>query len=195
MRFGILGPFEVADDHGRELVLGGRKQRSVLAILLLHAGTALSSERLIDELWGERAPLSAANTIHVYVSNLRKALGEGLLVTCTAGYVLQTDQVELDAVGFQTLAAGGRRALREGDPQRASDALRRALGLWRGSPLADFAYEAFAQSEIARLEEARLAALEECSTRGCSWESMLSWSESWVCWPGNNRCASVSAGS
>ena len=161
MRFGILGPFEVADDQGRELVLGGRKQRSVLAILLLHAGTALSSERLIDELWGERAPLSAANTIHVYVSNLRKALGEGLLVTCTAGYVLQTDQVELDAVGFQTLAAGGRRALREGDPQRASDALRRALGLWRGSPLADFAYEAFAQSEIARLEEARLAALEE----------------------------------
>lgn len=159
MRFGILGPFEVADDQGRELALGGRKQRSVLAILLLHAGEALSSERLIDELWGERAPRSAANTIHVYVSNLRKALGDGVLVTGPAGYVLRAE--EIDAGRFEALAAAGRRALRDGAPGDASEALGRALGLWRGPALADFAYEAFAQSEIARLEEARLAAIED----------------------------------
>ena len=88
MRFGILGPFEVADDQGRELALGGRKQRAVLAILLLHAGEVVSSERLIDELWGERAPATAAKTIQVYVSKLRKALGEGVVLTRAGGYVL-----------------------------------------------------------------------------------------------------------
>ena len=88
MRFGILGPFEVADDEGRELALGGRKQRAVLAILLLHAGEVVSSDRLIDELWGERAPATAAKTLQVYVSKLRKALGDGVLVTRSGGYVL-----------------------------------------------------------------------------------------------------------
>ena len=81
MRVGMLGPLEVADDRGRQLVLGGRKQRSVLAILLLHRGEVVSTERLIDELWGERAPARATKTVQVYVSNLRKALGDGVLVT------------------------------------------------------------------------------------------------------------------
>src|SRR6516165_1879950 len=101
MRFGILGPFEVADDQGRELALGGPKQRAVLAILLLHAGEVVSSDRLIEELWGERPPATAAKTVQVYVSNLRKALGGGLLVTRSGGYVLPVTAVELDAREFE----------------------------------------------------------------------------------------------
>ena len=100
MRFGILGPVEVIDDHGRVVALGGPKQRSVLAILLLHAGEVVSSERLIDELWGERAPASAANTLQVYVSKLRKALGDGVLLTRGGGYVLQSDRGEVDVDRF-----------------------------------------------------------------------------------------------
>ena len=161
MRFGILGPFEVADDQGREVALGGRKQRSVLAILLLHAGEVVTSDRLIDELWGEHAPATAAKTVQVYVSNLRKALGEGVLLTRAGGYLLQTQPEETDLGSFEALVAQGRGALRAGDPGSAAVSLREALGLWRGVPLLDFAYAPFAQREIGRLEEARLAVLED----------------------------------
>ena len=161
MRFGILGPFEVADDQGRGVALGGPKQRSVLAILLLHAGEVVSIERLIDDLWGERPPATAAKTIQVYVSNLRKALSDGVVVTQAGGYRLQPKSAEIDLDRFRALAAEGRGALEAGDPQGAAESLRAALALWRGTPLLDFAYEPFAQSEIARLEEARLAVLED----------------------------------
>ena len=161
MHFGVLGPFEVFDDQGREVALGGRKQRSVLAILLLHRGEIVSGERLVEELWGDRAPPSAPNTIHVYVSNLRKALGDGWLFTRPTGYLLGTEQAEVDADRFETLLALGRQARRQGDAGAAHEVLRDALRLWRGTPYADFAYEAFAQREIARLDEARLNALEE----------------------------------
>ena len=161
MHFGILGPFEVADDQGRELALGGRKQRAVLAILVLHSGEVVSSDRLIDELWGEHAPATAAKTIQVYVSNLRKALGGGVLVTRRGGYTLVREGVEVDVDHFESLAGAGRRALQEGDPREAADSLRAALGLWRGAPLSDYRYEPFAQDEIARLEEVRAVALED----------------------------------
>jgi predicted ATPase/DNA-binding SARP family transcriptional activator len=161
MRFGILGPLEVADDQGRELALGGPRQRAVLAILLLHAGEVVSGERLIDYVWGDRAPRTAAKTIQVYVSNLRKALGHGVLASRGQGYVLATANAELDADRFGALAAAGRRELEEGDARAAAAVLRRALALWRGPPLADFSYESFAQGAIARLDEARLAALED----------------------------------
>jgi DNA-binding SARP family transcriptional activator len=161
MRFGILGPFEVADDQGREVALGGLKQRSVLAILLLRAGEVVSRDRLIDELWGEHAPPTAAKTIQVYVSNLRKALRDGLLITRGRGYVLQTDRSEVDALRFEGLAARGRRALQDGNASYARELLGEALELWRGPPLAEFAYESFAQGEIERLGEARLAAIED----------------------------------
>jgi predicted ATPase/DNA-binding SARP family transcriptional activator len=162
MRFGILGPFEVTDDQGREVRrLGGRKQRAVLAILLLRAGEVVSSDRLIDELWGDRAPATAAKTLQVYVSNLRKALGEGVLVTRAGGYVLQVDQGGFDLQRFQVLVGEGVGAAQAGDPRRAGELLREALGLWRGPALADFAYQQFAQHEIVRLEAARLVALEE----------------------------------
>jgi predicted ATPase/DNA-binding SARP family transcriptional activator len=161
MRFGILGLLEVADDQGRELALGGPRQRAVLAILLVHANEVLSNERLIDALWGNRAPRTAAKTIQVYVSNLRKLLGDGLLATRGKGYVFNLQGAELDADRFAALVGEGRRELDVGDPRAAVELLRQALGLWRGQALADFSYEPFAQPEIARLEEARLVALED----------------------------------
>ena len=161
MRFGILGPFEVANDQGHGVALGGPKQRAVLAILLLHAGEVVSSDRLIDLLWGERAPASAVKIVQGHVSNLRKALDPGLLLTRGGGYRLQIDQVEVDVVQFQALVAEGRAALSADDPRHAEDSLSEALALWRGPPLPDFAYEPFAQTEIARLEEARVSVRED----------------------------------
>ncbi|HEV7460375.1 MAG TPA: BTAD domain-containing putative transcriptional regulator, partial [Solirubrobacteraceae bacterium] len=143
------------------LSLGGPKQRAVLAILLLHRGGVISSERLVNELWGERPPATAAKTLQGYVFHLRRALGDGLLHTRRAGYELALAAHQLDADEFERLASEGRAALNGGDPAAAARCLHDALGLWRGPALADFAYESFAQAEIARLEEARLTALED----------------------------------
>lgn len=160
LQFRILGPLEVME-RDASLSLGGAKQRAVLAILLLHRGAAISSERLINELWGERPPATAAKTLQGYVFHLRRALGDGLLHTRRAGYELELAPGQLDADEFERLAAEGRAALSDGDPAAAAGCLRDALALWRGPALADFAYESFAQAEIARLQEARLAALED----------------------------------
>jgi len=143
------------------VVLGGPKVRALLAVLLLHRGEVVSTDRLIDALWGEHASATAAKTVQVYVSNLRKALGDGLIVTQTPGYLLQTTPGQVDLERFDELAAEGRGALESGDPHSAARTLRDALGLWRGPALADFSYEPFAHSEIARLEDARLAAIED----------------------------------
>ena len=156
MDFRLLGPL-AAVQHDRLLALGGPKQRALLAVLLLHANDVVSTERLVDELWGESPPATVAKSIQVYVSRLRKELGPGRLVTRAPGYVLQLDPSELDVACFERLVAEARRA----DSRTAAEKLREALALWRGSPLADLAYEAFAQPEIARLAELRLAALEE----------------------------------
>jgi DNA-binding SARP family transcriptional activator len=161
MRFGILGPLEAVDAHGRQLALGARKQRAVLAILLLHRGTPVSGERLADELWGERAPATAAKTVQVYISRLRKSLGTDLLQTRGQAYVLSLAPEQLDVDVFERLAPQGRQALAAGDPITAAERLEEALELWRGAPLADFAYERFAEVEIARLEEGRVCVLEE----------------------------------
>jgi YVTN family beta-propeller protein len=158
--FRILGPFEVLDGD-RPVALGGPKQRALLVVLLLRPGEVVSRDRLIDELWGEQPPASAAKTVQVYVSNLRKALGDGVLLTRGQGYVLQLAPGQIDADRVAASVREGRAALEDGDPQRASDRLREALAQWPSPPLADFAYEPFAQSEIARLAEERLAALED----------------------------------
>ena len=160
VEFRILGPFEVVEGD-RRLVLGGPKQRAVLAILVLHRGEVVSTDRLIDDLWGERPPATAAKTVQVYVSNLRKALASDLLVTQGHGYLLRTAPGQLDLDRFEALVAEGRKALRDGNAGLASDRLRQAISLWRGGALEDFAYERFAQSATARLEEQRLAALED----------------------------------
>ena len=160
IEFRILGPLEVVE-NGRPVIVGAPKVRALLAVLLLHRGEVVSIDRLIDALWGERAPATAAKTVQVYVSNLRRALGDGLLVTRGRGYVLQVASGQVDRDRFGALAAEGRRALQAGDARVASDRLRDALALWRGPPLEEFAYERFAQGDIATMEEARLAALED----------------------------------
>ena len=163
MDFRILGPLEVLDDE-RPLDVGGGKQRSVLALLLLHANEVVSSDRLIDELWPDEPPASAAKIIQAHVSRLRKALdgaGDAVLQTRSRGYLLRVEPGQLDLDRFRELLEEGRGVLAVGNAEAAAATLRAALALWRGPPLAEFTYESFAQEEIARLEELRLAALEE----------------------------------
>jgi DNA-binding SARP family transcriptional activator len=156
IEFRLLGPLEVTL-HERPLELGGVKQRSLLAILLLHANQVLSSDRLIDELWGASPPPTAAKSVQVMVSKLRKKLGDRRLVTHPPGYVLRVEPAALDLARFEQLLGEARRAA----PESAARKLHQALALWRGPALADLAYESFAQAEIARLEELRLAALDQ----------------------------------
>jgi DNA-binding SARP family transcriptional activator/WD40 repeat protein len=160
VEFRILGPLEVVRDD-ESVVLGAPQQRALLAVLVLHRGEAVSTDRLIDALWGERAPTSAAKTVQVYVSHLRKALGSDLIVTQGRGYRLAVDPGQVDVGRFEALCAEARPAFAEGEMARARELLCSALGLWRGEPLADFACEPFAQAAIQRLQQARLVALEE----------------------------------
>jgi YVTN family beta-propeller protein len=160
LEFRILGPFEVVEGE-RRVVLGGPRQRALLAILLLRRREVVSTDRLSDLLWGERPPATAAKTLHAYVSHLRKALGGGVLVTRGGGYVLAVEGEQVDAERFEALVAEARRALADGDAVGARRLFGSALALWRGEALSDLAYEPFAQGEVARLEEARLGALED----------------------------------
>jgi hypothetical protein len=132
VEFRILGPLEV-EDGGRVLSLGGAKQRALLALLVLHANEVVSRDRLIDELWAERAPGTAATAVQVYVSNLRKVLGRDVIVTQAPGYLVRVHDDELDLARFEQLVAQARAEA----PAEAAQTLRRALSLWRGSPLAD----------------------------------------------------------
>ena len=129
----------------------------MLAVLLLHANEVVSTDSLVDALWGASPPLRAGKTIQVYVSRLRKVLADDRLVTRAPGYVLYVDPGELDLTRFEQLVADARGA----PPASAAGKLSEALALWRGAPLADLAYEQFAQAEIARLEEMHLTALEQ----------------------------------
>ena len=164
--FRILGPLEVLDGD-RAVALGGLRQRALLALLLLRANEVVSTDRLIAELWGESPPPTARQTVQVYISQLRRAVP-------VDGVRRERDRDPLarlrparrargarprplpGAVGLRTRGAGRGRRRRRGGDARA-----RPSGLWRGPPLADFAYEEWAQREIARLEEWRLACLEE----------------------------------
>jgi predicted ATPase/DNA-binding SARP family transcriptional activator len=163
MDFRILGPLEVLDES-RAITLGGSKQRALLALLLLHANETLSTDRLIDELWGERPPANAAKTVQMQISRLRKALADNgsanLVVTRERGYELAVDPERLDSHRFERLVAEGRSELASGDPERALSTLDEALSLWRGAPLAELAHEPFAQREVARLDDLRVDALE-----------------------------------
>jgi DNA-binding SARP family transcriptional activator len=168
MEFRLLGPFEVAE-KGRSLALGQGKRRSLLAVLLLHANEVVSTDQLIDNLWGESPPVTAVKSVHVLVSQLRRTLGtngagagtEERLLTHGRGYMLRVKTGELDLQVFEDLLAEGRRLRAAGSPAKAAQTLRYAVALWRGPPLADFTYEPFAQPEIGRLEELRVAALEQ----------------------------------
>lgn len=160
MEIRILGPLEVVCD-GTPVGLGGPRQRALFTLLATRSGTIVPRDRLIDELWGDEPPESALNVLQTYVSHLRKALPPGRLTTQPPGYSLQAGPHELDLHRFEALASEGHRALADGDAATASLALREALGLWRGPALADLVETDFARIEAARLEELRLAALEE----------------------------------
>jgi len=154
--FRILGSLEVVDGEAT-LPLSGRNQRAVLALLLLHANRPVSTERMVDELWGEEPPRTATASVQNAISQLRKLLGVERLVTKPAGYVLVVEGTELDLARFEVLISQSRIA----EPEDRVGLLTEALGMWRGPALADLELETFAQEEIRRLEELRLAAVEE----------------------------------
>ncbi len=142
---------------GRTLPLGGVKQRALLAVLLLDANRVVPRDRLVDDLWGESPPEAAVATVQVYVSRLRKLLPEGTLTTQPPGYLLTVGASALDLREFERLVEEARGA----EAERAAAALREALELWRGPPLAEFEDEPFARVERRRLDDLRLAALED----------------------------------
>ena len=153
----LLGPLEVGVS-GRRLELRRQKQRALLALLALRAGEVVSTDRLVEELWGGEPPKAALGSLQNLVSELRKTLGAELLVTRPPGYLLALDRDRIDAHRFERLASIAREADR---PEARAAALRDALALWRGPPLADLAFESFAQAEISRLDELRAGAREE----------------------------------
>jgi len=154
LEFRILGPLEVAGDDG-PLELPAGKPRALLAVLLLSQGEVVSVDRIVDELWGEQPPPTAAKNVQGYVARLRRVLGNGALLTQAPGYALRVEA--LDAARFQALVDQARHE----EPAAAAPRLEQALALWRGPPLADFLYEPFAQDEIRRLEELHISALED----------------------------------
>jgi YVTN family beta-propeller protein len=156
----ILGSLGVTID-GRPVSVGGGKQRLVFAALLLRRGEPVSVDQLIDLVWDERPPANAVKSIQVYVSQLRKELGPDRIATEGGGYLLRVQRGALDSERFEDAAARGDAELAAGDAGRALTTLREGLALWRGEPLAEFRYEAFAQAEVARLEELRQTAIEQ----------------------------------
>ena len=160
MRFAILGTLEVVGDDG-VVELGATKERLVLGLLLAAANTIVSVERLADEVWGSEPPESAVASLRVYVSRLRKALGEAdRIVTRPTGYSIRVDPDECDAFQFEALLDRGREELASGRAVDASATLRSALALWRGDALTDVCDLPLARAEAVRLEEARLEAVE-----------------------------------
>ncbi len=158
--FRLLGPLEVVGDGGLEVVIGTGRQRALLALLLLRANQLITSDRLVEELWGESPPATAQKMLHNQVSALRQTLGRnGRLETQGSAYRLNVRSGELDVDRFEELLASARDDL-DSDPDAAAEKLSEALGLWRGPALSDLAYEQFAQAEIARLEERRWVAFE-----------------------------------
>jgi DNA-binding SARP family transcriptional activator len=160
MRYFVLGPLELREG-GRTVALPHGRQRLVLALLVLNANQTLSTDRLVDALWGEAPPPSATRSLHNLVSALRKQLPEGALVTRGHGYALEAGSLEIDLQLFDTLVAEGRAALEAGDPGRAAALLGDALALWRGPPLDELAYEPAVREDAERLEEQRLTTLED----------------------------------
>ena len=152
----ILGPLEVSDETG-PIALGGQRQRALLAVLALSPGRVVATDRLVDLLWGENAPKTAMASLQNGVAQLRKALGTDALETRAPGYVLRISPEQVDAQRFELALTDARRL----PAAERRTQLVRALEMWRGSVLAEFVFQAFAQPEIRRLEELRLVAIAE----------------------------------
>jgi class 3 adenylate cyclase/DNA-binding SARP family transcriptional activator len=159
VQYRLLGPVEALVD-GRAVELGGPRQRGVLVVLLTQAGSLVPASRIIDAVWGDEPPASAANLVQRSVSQLRKALGREAIETRGAGYMARVEPDALDLHVFERLARAGSVALNDGHFDEAAGALREALALWRGAALADLADQPFLEHEAARLEEMRLLATE-----------------------------------
>jgi DNA-binding SARP family transcriptional activator len=159
MEFSILGPLEVREGS-RAISIRRGKPAAVLALLILRRNEVASSEWLIDELWEDDEPRSAAKALQTYVSELRRVLPDGVLETRSPGYVLHVTPGSLDGERFEALVLRARGELAQGRPKNARRTLAEALGLWRGPALADFPYERFAEAERERLDELRLSAVE-----------------------------------
>lgn len=157
MEFRILGPLEVSS----EIPITALKHRALLTHLLLRANEVVSADALVDALWGERPPASARKLLQVYVSQLRKSLGDAVLLTRAPGYLIVVAWPQLDWARFERLLEEGSEALGEGNPELASSLFARALALWRGPALVEFAYDSLVQAEARRLEELRISALEQ----------------------------------
>ena len=160
VEFLILGPLQVLE-QGHELRLGPAKERAVLGVLLLHAGSVVSRRQLVDSLWGETAPLTAARALNVHVSQLRKTLsqsGAEPIETRAPGYVLTLGPDALDATRFQRLTAAARERERAGELEAAAAVMEEALELWRGPVLAGVELEGEGRDDVARLEELHLLA-------------------------------------
>jgi WD40 repeat protein/DNA-binding SARP family transcriptional activator/energy-coupling factor transporter ATP-binding protein EcfA2 len=159
MEVRLLGPLEVRH-CGRVVPLGGYRQRLVLGVLLLNAERIVSTDWLIDAVWGEEPPRTARKTLQVYISRLRKLLGPAVIDATPHGYVLHITPDSLDVHRFESLAASGRR-LGATDPIAAAGAFRQSLALWRGMPWGELGYEHAIQPEAQRLRQLRLAVLED----------------------------------
>lgn len=165
MEFRVLGSLQVIDDTGAEVPISGGRERALLVLLLLSANRVVSSSRLVEDLWDDRPPADAVHALRVHVSRLRRALreasGDGVLVTRSPGYVFAVDGEAIDSYRFESLVTEARRCAVRGDHAAAAAALRAALALWRGPALDDIGEASFVRAEAARLEELRLAAIEE----------------------------------
>jgi predicted ATPase/DNA-binding SARP family transcriptional activator len=166
LEFRLLGAFEVAAG-GRTAVVGSPKQRALLAMLVVHLNHVVPLDAIVEELWGERLPASASASVQSLVSRLRRSLSDlypeagSCLRGREPGYLLEGDPTQVDANRFEKLFARGREAVERGEPEAATEALEGALALWRGPALADLSDRRFARPEANRLEEARLATVEE----------------------------------
>ena len=164
IEYRLLGPIEVGA-NGQAIEIGGLKQRALLAMLVLRANQPVPRDVLADQLWGEHLPAGAQHTLEVYISRLRKALGDAagyqLVLTRPGAYLLRVEDEHVDVNRFERLAGEGRQALAANAPDEAAADFRQALALWRGSALADLSYEPFAQVEIARLEDLRAGVIED----------------------------------
>ncbi len=162
MRVLLLGGLEVRDDEGNDAVVAGPKLRALLAMLALQAGRVVPTDQIVDALWGEDPPAAVRNGLQGLASKLRRTLGStDLVVMRGGGYVLELPVDAIDVFCHEQLVASARAAVTAGDLDQAAALLVDANALWRGDPLADFAYEDFAAGAITRLAELRLTLIEE----------------------------------
>jgi DNA-binding SARP family transcriptional activator len=159
MDFRILGPLEVSAGDG-SLQIGGRRQRTVLAVLLLNANRTTSTDAIIDAVWGDDPPATARRSIQVYVSRLKKAFGDGRIASVDPGYRLRVEDGELDADRFTVLAAAARTMVAS-DPRGALREFDAALALWRGPAMSDLVDDPGIRSRSLPFDEERMAVVED----------------------------------